>query len=276
MPPTPQPDGGWDPSQSGGSSTTTAATTLWDLGGLDKSKPITIGYGSKTEAKRVAGSSLDPYDRETAQSTATSPSLGLPADLVKQPITLYSTDAKAYLAFQQALYAGGFYGSMSTQSIPWGSDPTGATFDAWKRVLIAAQQAQSAGLSITPQQVLERGIQQRKDAGTGAVPKAPLVIQTTDPATLTGLVQRAAQDALGRNLSKEEVGKFIASFHSQEQAFSRKKYAAEQDTTGKTFEFTSPDPTAQATEFVEGGHPTEAGGNKLADYVGVLQQLIGG
>lgn len=266
MPPNPDGGAGWDPSQGGGaaSSTSSAAHSLWDLSGLNDKAPITVLFGAGHLPRN-----LPEEDRQAAQN----PVLGLPADLVKRPITLFGSDPKAYLAFQQALFAGGFYGAASAKSIPWGSDPAGATYDAWKRVLSAAQQAQAAGIRLTPDEVLARGAQ----AGTsGPQAKAPMVIQTTDPALLAGLVQRAAQDALGRNLSKAEVDSFVQSFHNQERAYSQKRYQAEQNTTGASFELSSPDASAQAQQFVEQGHPAEAANNMEADYIGVLQRMLRG
>jgi hypothetical protein len=202
---------------------------------------------------------------------------GRPEDLIKKPILLFGSDPKGYLAFQQALFAGGFYGDASPKSIPWGADPNGSTANAWKRVLIAAQQAQAAGLGLTPDDILARGVQGRKAADAGMpASKAPLVIQTTDPAVLSGLVQQAAQAALGRNLDPGEVQKFITSFHMQEEAYSRQRYKAEQDAsgTGATYRLSQPDASADAQKFVGDAHPTEAGANDLADYVGVIHSLL--
>ena len=270
-----QPDGGWDPSAGGDSAGTTgsARTTLWDLNGLNEKVPIIVDYGSSMTA--ASRSRLDPYDRDLAERSATPAVPGLPADLVKRPIQLYATDPKAYLDFQRALFAGGFYGSSSPTSIPWGSDPTGATYDAWKRVLTAAQQAQASGLNVTPEQVLAQGVAQHK-AATAAGPKNPLVIQQTDPAVLRGLVQRAAQSSLHRNLSDAEVASFVRAFHEEEAAYSKRRFAAQEDQTGGTHTLVAPDASAQAEEFVQGGHSAEASNEREADLIGVLQQMLGG
>jgi hypothetical protein len=281
----PKPDGGqgtgWDPSQGGttpgtGAGSSSARTSLWDLNGLNEKVPIIIQYGERDAARRVPRQ-LDPYDREGAIAQRSSPTPGMPADLVKRPILLYGQDPKAYLAFQQALYAGGFYGSASPNSIPWGSDPTGSTYDAWKRVLAATQQAQSAGINLTPEQVLQQGVEQHTAAQKGMpVPKNPLIIQQSDPATLAGIVQQAAQDALGRNLSDGEVQSFVKSFQQQEAAYSKRRYNATEDQSGGTHTLVAPDPEAQAERFVEKGHGGEADSEDAADYIGVLYNLLGG
>jgi len=249
-------------------------TGLWDLSGLDEKNPIIVRGATGMSAQ--SRSHLGIGDQATAEKSAAPPITGSAADLVKYPITLYGSDPKQYLQLQQALYAAGFYGSTPASSIPWGSDPQGTTYDAYKKVLIATQQAQAAGFNITPTEMLSDAVARHKAATAGAqVPKPGLVIQQSDPAVLRGLVQQAAQEALGHNLSKDEVNGFVESFHRQEAAYSQKAYAAQQNSTGATFQLTQPDASAQAKEFVEGGHPTEAGGNRLADYVGVIQSLLG-
>ncbi len=219
-------------------------------------------------------------DQATAEQSATPPVTGSAGDLVKYPITLYASDPKGYLQLQQALYAAGFYGATPASSIPWGSDPQGTTFDAYKKVLIAAQQAQAAGYNITPTDLLTDAVKRHQAAQAGIpAAKNPLIIQYSDPAVLRGIVQTAAQEALGRNLSADEVDSFIQSYHRQEAAFAKKNYEAQQDTTGGTHSFnglSEGSAEAQAKEFVQGGHPQEAGGQDLASYVGVLQQLLNG
>lgn len=81
---------------------------------------------------------------------------------------------------------------------------------------------------------------------------------------------------LGRNLGDEEITHFVSEFRAAEQAFARRQYAAQTDTTGGTYELTRPSLGGQAQEFVEGGHPAEAGGNRMADYVAAIEQLVGG
>lgn len=264
------------------SSGTPARTGLWDLSGLDQKTPILIQHGG------VPTKHLDPGDAAIAskyQPVSALPGTppegsGLLGDLVKRPIQLYGTDPQAYLQFQQALFAAGFYGSASASSIPWGSDPQGTTYDAWKKVLIASQQAQSAGIDITPDELLTDAVKRHQAAQKGiGIPKSPLVIQQTDPATLRGIAQQAAQDALGRNLSTDEVNQFVEAYHRQEAAISKQTYQASQDTSGGTHvinNLTDGSAKAQAEEMVEKAHPVEAGANRLAQYVGVLQQLLSG
>jgi hypothetical protein len=261
------------PVPTGDSSSSSPRTGLWDLSGLDPKSPIFARVGG-----RFSGTShLEGADRAIAEKSAVTPITGSVADAVKYPIDQYTKDPAGYLKLQQAMFAAGFYGSTPASSIPWGSDPQGSTYDAWKKVLIATQQANAVGLDITPTDLLDDAVKRHQAATAGAqIPKPGLVIQQSDPAALRGLVQQAAQEALGRNLSTEEVNSFVDSFHRQEAAYSKKAYAAQQDNTGSTFQLTQPDANAQAKEFVEGGHPQEAGGQDLASYVGVLQQLLNG
>jgi hypothetical protein len=232
---------------------------------------------------RGASRQLDPYDREEQQgdfNAAAAPGFRTPAQLVQYPIKLYASNPGEYLQLQQALFAAGFYGSTSATSIPWGSDPQGTTYDAWKKVLIAAQQAQQAGYDITPTDLLNDAVKRHQAAQKGIpVPKNPLIIQQTDPAVLRGVAQTAAQAALGRNLSADEVNSFVEEYHKQEAAIAKQNYTAQNDQTGGTHtieNLTEGSAQAMAEEEIQKNHPAEAGGQQLAGYIGVLQQMLSG
>lgn len=267
-------DGQWDPAQGGapgtGSTTTSAQKSLWDLNGLNPDTPIIVSYGSKTPKN------LDPYDTQIADaSRAAQP--GKAGDLVKRPITLYGSDPKAYLALQQALFAGGFYGSTPVGSIPWGTDPQGATYDAWKKVLVAAQQAQDSGINVTPDQILQQGIKEHTAAKAAEpVPKNPLAIQLTDPSQIASSAQSAAQAVLGRNLSDEEVMHFISEYHAAETTYSKQAYETNNDQTGGTHVLTQPSLSGTIDTELHQKHGTEIAGNNLSDYVRALEQMVGG
>ena len=128
---------------------------------------------------------------------------------------------------------------------------------------------------MTPDEIIDQAITEHQ-AAQATAPKPGMAIQTTDPAVLRGLVQQAAQASLGRNLSADQVNRFVEEFHAQEQAYSKQAYAAQTDQSGKSFNLTQPNATAQAQEFVDQGNPTEEGGQLLASYVGRLQQMLSG
>jgi hypothetical protein len=242
---------------------------LWDLSGLNNN-PIINQHGLGADNPR--GANVPAGDQKKYGHTV---DYSLPEDAVKLPISLYSTDPKKYLQLQQRLFQGGFYGATSASSIPWGSDPTGSTYDAYKKALVAAQQAQYIGNPMTPDEIIDQAITEHQ-AAQATAPKPGMAIQTTDPAVLRGLVQQAAQASLGRNLSADQVNRFVEEFHAQEQAYSKQAYAAQTDQSGKSFNLTQPNATAQAQEFVDQGNPTEEGGQLLASYVGRLQQMLNG
>ena len=264
--------------QANGVSSDSAQKSLWDLSGLDTSpgKVITYQYEphlgpNNPRAANIPGEVDNPKNPgDQTQSVA-------PQVLMRRPIEYYYKDPAKYLDFQQRLFAGGFYGATPASSIPWGTDPQGATLDAWKKVLIAAQQAQSSGYNITPDQILQQGIEQHQAAIKNApVSKPGMIVQYSDPAALTGIVQQAAQASLHRNLSPDEINRFIQEFHAQEAAYSKKNYQAQLDTTGKEFDLTQPNAQAQAEQFVQQGHPAEAGGELLASYMAQLQSMLNG
>jgi hypothetical protein len=100
---------------------------------------------------------------------------------------------------------------------------------------------------------------------TGGPQRAPL--QLTDPATLQHTLQSAAQNALGRNLSKAELNHFVHAFHGQEQdAY---------DTSGKGQTYTNPDVAGEAMSFVDSGHTAEEHQFQEAGYVDVINKMFG-
>lgn len=256
--------------QSGGAAI--GQNSLWDLGGLS-SDPIIDTQGISGDNPRLAN--LPAADVKNRKELQTRFHATLPQDAVALPIKLYSTDPKKYLELQQRLFQGGFYGATPASSIPWGTDPAGLTYDAYKRALAAAQQAASIGHPMTPDEIIDQGIKDHQ-AAKAAGPQSGQVIQLTDPAALRGVVQLAAQAALNRNLSKDEVDRFVQEFQAQQIAYGKQLNAAQADQTGKTVTLTQPDPTAQAKEFVEQGHPAEQGGELLASYADKLISMLNG
>lgn len=270
-PPVPKPDGGeWDDTKAAAGATTSgsAAKTLFDLGDLDPKSPLIIDYG------RPASKLPRQLPQEDRDRAARAPSLGLPEDLLKNPVKLFATDKKAYIGLQRAMFAAGFYGSASAESIRFGADLT-ATQKAWLGVLTATAQAQAAGHELTPDDVISQSIEGRA-AGETPGEADPEIIQLSDPRLIAGTAQKAAQSALGRNLDDGEIKSFIAHFQAEQSAYSKKRFAASQAKDGGSLTLTEPDLGAAATAAVEEGHGTEIAANNMADYIGVLERMLGG
>jgi len=275
MPPPRTPDGlpDLDAAAAGATDTSTAKTDIWDLGDLAK-RVLVVSRGSKGRGTGTASNKLDPYDREYAES-GSGPSSASAADLIKQPISLYSSDPAAYLALQRALYAGGFFGSTDAKNIPWGQY-TDATLAAWRRVLTATAQAQDAGQSLTPEDILRRGVEGYQAVGEEPKKKPALVIDYTDPEAVASTLQQAAQNSLGRNLSDDEIKHFVSEFRAAESAYQTKVYNAQtSEKSGVRVEADRPSLEAQAQQEVKEGRGTEIAANDMADYVRVIEQLLG-
>jgi hypothetical protein len=268
------PDGLPDFDRIGAGSTTTSSAKR-DIFGTteeDAARVLIVRQG-----KRGGGFqgkyNLDPYDRPgAAQPTPnTPPAESTYGDQLRYPVEEFAKDPKGYLDLQRRLFAAGFYGSKDPASIPWGQDVAG-TIDAWRKVLELSLQSAETGNPLTPEEVLRRGAAAGK---AGGAPPKSLIIDYTDPEQVAGVVQRAAQASLGRNLSDEEIQHFVSEFRVAETDYAKARYKGETDTTGGTFEVSRPDLGDRANDFVEQGHETEIGGNRMADYVSALERMLG-
>lgn len=271
MPPTtpPQPDGGWNPDQAYGQATSTTGsgqTDIWNLPTKLAGQNIIVDYGhhvAKGLARHLPG-------EDVAANTAP-PSSGSLEDLMGQPIKLFSSAPKDYLALQRALFQAGYYGSTPYGSIAWGSY-TNQTVDAWRQLLVHTAQAQSQGINATPNDILHQSANNRV-----STPKSPgpLIVQHGDPKVVAGFLQQAAQSSLGRNLSDQEVAHFISEYRTAETAYYEKAQQATNAPAGR-FDLTKPSPEADAQSYVAEQHPTEAAGNDMGDYVRQLESMLGG
>lgn len=95
--------------------------------------------------------------------------------------------------------------------------------------------------------------------------RAPLSL--TDPAELEQTLQSAAQQDLGRNLSKAEVGVFVKAFHGKE----RSAY----NSAGAGGTYTSPSVSGQALDEVDAGHSAEEGQKLTASYMDEISSMLG-
>jgi len=261
----------WDPNAGSANSAevTSAVTDVWGLDPDTAGSAITVDYGSRSPKR------LDPYDTRIADASR-APSQSTYADLMANPMSLYQSDPKAFLTLQQAMFAAGFYGTTDPKSVQWGQY-TDQTVSAWRKVLQSTLQAQSAGYNLTPEEILRRGISGAKAAGAGAgTGKPPKVIDYTDPAAIAGAVQSAAKTALGRNLSDAEVKHFVSEFRAAQTTAGDRAYAAQTAAPGTTVAAGQPDLSSRAEQYVKERHGTEIQGNEMADYVGVLESLLGG
>jgi hypothetical protein len=189
---------------------------------------------------------------------------------------LYAANRAGYIALQQRLYQSGFYGSASPQAIGVGSYNE-QTVAAYRAAVLAAAQLADSGTPVTFDELLD----QKDPAAAGRAQKQVqpgFIAQYSDPQTVAAIAQQSAQAALGRNLSTAEVKTFVAEFHQAEQRWNSNQKTAAQTAAGGKDTATTPAPSASAAadQFVQqGGRGTEATGNRLADYAGIIESLVG-
>lgn len=109
---------------------------------------------------------------------------------------------------------------------------------------------------------------------TTATKRAPQVTLYTHPDDLTYIAQKTAQQVIGRNLSDDDLQKFIAGFHGMESTQSNATYAAGTPGGPGGAATAAPDMTAEATRFAEQMHPDEAYATKYIDAFKVFDQMI--
>lgn len=260
-------------------SSSTAKTDIWNIPDDLRGKTLITDYGYKYDGGtngRLAPEDVAYKQQASLGSRAilgVDPQTKVPGGPYALPISMYGENPKGYLELQRALFAAGYFGSKSSKSIAWGAD-TASTMEAWTALLRDTVQQQSLGQNVTWQDMLDRALKSTKAGGT-ATEKPPLVLDYTDPEQVAGVVQRAAQASLGRNLSGEEIEHFVSEFRAAETTYAKDRYAASTDVKGGTHTMSQPSLEGRADAYVQEGHGTEIAGNNMADYVRAIEQMLG-
>lgn len=246
---------------------------VWKLGDL-YDKPIYLGYDEPTAP--VTGSIRSHLPVEDRGGTPGGNSYGKTQQLIDKYNELWQKgtagDKAAYddfVTLQKQLWFAGAYGQTPLNSVHVGqwTDQTlnaleGAisnyvqtskargkpqTFEDWLQANVAGGLAAGGGFDYSA-------------GGSGSGTKRQ--VQLTDPETLRRHVQSAAQAALGRGLSKDELQKFVDSFHQSE--------SDAQSSTNSTV--TPPDAASDALAYAEqidpqgySNHQAQAYANAFAD-----------
>jgi hypothetical protein len=273
---------------SAASTATGGPTDIWGLGDQAKS---TLFVGATTPGALGTGAAGERLARANDQQTSDPNAPNYydrghnvyksAEDAMAELPKLYASDRAKYIALQQRLYDAGFYGSASPNSIGLGAY-TAQTVNAYRAAVMAATQAYASGTPTTFEEILSQqdpAAAARKEAAGRKAIVPGFVAQYSDPETVAAIAQRAAQEALGRNLSTAEVTAYVKEFHAAEQKWNANVKSSQQ-TAGKghdTAVQTAPSAEATAQEFTHRGpRGVEAGGNKMADYVNVLRGMVGG
>lgn len=257
-----------------GSSSDAGPADIWGLGKRAKNQIFLGTTGGR--APRPGQTAPQPGQPMEDPGAAPIPRFTTALEAMQQLPKLYAANRAGYIALQQKLYRGGFYGqTASPQSIGLGAY-NDQTINAYRSAVLKASQFADAATPVTFDELL---------AQSSGLPPAKkriqpgFVAQYSDPQVVAALAQRAAQTALGRNLTTVEVQAYVREFHAAEQAWNADQKAAAQTAATGTDVATRQAPSAEAVaeKFVQrGSRGTEASGNRLADYVNVLREMVGG
>jgi hypothetical protein len=249
-----------------GSHATLPSGTL-DVYGLGQYGDQTLYLGqSTTTTQRRGPRGSGPDGLGVLQNvTTTAPSTKTALQYMRQFASLSVSDPQAYAALQQQLYNAGFYGTSKPRYGIYSGTDAGVLKNAIVGYLGVVNPDNPNPLTFAD--YLDHASKQGEaNASSNPAPaRAPL--QLTDPKALEQTLQAASQNALHRDLSKDELAHFVSAFHGKEAA-AYNSYGAGQTTT-------SPDQTGEAKSFVEDGHEAEANGARAAGYMDVLNSLLG-
>jgi len=268
----------YDPTAGAGSSTAGQPLSIWGLTEDQAKAPVFAGTVSAPFGSLPAGQQRQLAGEEGLRppEQGYGPQFVTATQAMEQLPKLWNADRAGYVALQQKLYAGGFYGQTSPQSVGVGAYNE-QTVAAYRRAVLAAVQHAGSQTPVTFDEILD---QNAKTGRIGQKPPPPgFVAEYSDPQTVAALAQRAAQTAWGRNMPTAQVAQFVAEYHRAEQAWNAEQKAAAQAAAGGTDVAATARPSAEAAaeQFTHrGAGGTEAAGNSLADYVNVLRSMVGG
>jgi hypothetical protein len=251
-------------------------STAHDIWGLDKLYNNHVLLGTTTAVDTGMGFSV-PGPQTDAYGTTQS--------FMKHVVDLWAGQTEerkkfpnrltTYEQLQRSLWQAGFYGQTSIDGIHVGQWTT-QTQDALKNALGSYEQLGEGGkLPLTFSEFLNQNAAVAQDGGQnapsqsgGGPTRAPFASNTTDPAAIRAAVQSAAQQALGMNLSEDQIQAFVTEFQHQQVQAERASYNY-QDTT-------TPDLSSEAMGFVQETNPHAYKQQNKTAYMDALVNLLGG
>lgn len=251
-------------------------STAHDIWGLDKLYNNNILLGTNAAVDTGMGFSIPGPQ---------TPAYGTTQSFMKHVVDLWAGQAEekkhfpnrltTYEQLQRSLWQAGFYGQTSIDGIHVGQwNPQ--TQDALKNALGSYEQLGKGGkLPLTFSEFLNQNAVMAKDGGENSNPggagpaaPAPFVSNTTDPAGIRAAVQSAAQQALGMNLSEDQIQTFVTEFQHQQVQAERQSYNNQDSTT--------PDLSSEAMSFVQETNPRAYKQQNKTAYMDALVNLLGG
>ena len=277
----PQPDYHGAAAKAGQAAQASSSSNPNDIWGLAEAygQPVYLGAASVPDVK------IDPQTGRplVGGDKTLSNQYGKTQDIIKQVINLWSqqkaerdknpNQLTGYEALQQQLYAAGFYGQTSYDSIhvgQWSSQ----TQDALVNALQSYESSVGHNkIPMTFAEFLQQNSSQNGDGGFysgsgapggGSSSSGPTQVNLTDPAAIRAAAQTAAQQALGRGLSETQLEQFVNQFQQTQQ----------QVATSTAATVSSPSLSDQAMQFVQENDPHAYAQNKRQSYVNALIDMF--
>lgn len=188
-------------------------------------------------------------------------------DVMKQFAAMSQTDPTNFAAIQKELSDAGFYGAAASVYGGWNQQTETAVKDAMLQYIKVSE---GAGVPVSFLDFLKNtaaantGI--NGNGGTGGTGSSAPVL--SDPDTLRRYAQEAAQAALGRNLTPNQLDTFVSQFHNQQ----IQSYTDAANHNGLSSQ--KDDPRASAVSFVTGSNQQEFGQHQIQGYTDAFLNMF--
>lgn len=257
------------------SSNVNGTVTMWDYAGLQPGQVIFYDYGpAKHKIDEGYGT---PHSAPSEKYTTRGIQKASVQEIYNNIASLSFTDQAKFLAIQQALNNGN-----------WGTVvPSGRMDDATQHALGMAiknwsQMVYNTDMTSVPfTQFLLGGVAGGSSfpnpgspgsGGSGSTHKPP-VVRVTDPSAIATAAQSAAESALGRSLTADQLHQFVSEFQNQQKHYQLDAYNAASSGVGATV--ASPDLRTEALAYAEQADPQAYNQDKRTAYMDALARILG-
>lgn len=224
--------------------------------GLNPAKPRT-GLG-KSESS-ILGRSTSPNVKSLDAANA----------------AFYGLTPQQLAEFQSRIVSSGI---ARDRDILWG-DYDDTTFKVWQAINERSARFYAAGQSRTPSEVLDMIAAAQTGMGMEeGEQRTGDISRKTSSLDLEAVVQNAAQQRLGRKLSKKEAAKFAQIYGGVEDTYNRQANSASRAAAeGADSTIVAPaDPSVAADQYLDADFAQEEAGMDSYGYLNVLRNMVGG
>jgi hypothetical protein len=252
----------------------TGAIDVWNMPDFLKGKVIWFDTGHVAAGKKtvVTGGrtpGVPDGGTTTIMTKAHSKLINMTAEQVmKQFAAMSQNDPMGFAAIQKELQAAGHYQGAKTIYGGWNGQTEAAIADAltqYVKVSEAAGVAENFRTFLDHQAQANTGIN-----GNGQDPQAGPTVNLDDPEKLRQDAMTAAQAALGKGLSEDELNKFVAQFQGAQSSF---QTAAQTPSVHGNTQI-QPDEPAQAMAFAQHADPQGYANHQATGYMSALMNLF--